>query len=92
MVCYDFRSRIYDEKELMFATKLRLFSIRTNIVLTSIWLIQPIKLITSVGLNLVEQIIIHVDLMSQSSISSYIPIEPIFVLHVKIVIPPDTFK
>jgi hypothetical protein len=39
----------------MFATKPRLFSIGTIVVLTSIWSNQLVKLITSVGLNLVDK-------------------------------------
>jgi hypothetical protein len=37
-ICYDFHSRIFDEKEdLMFATEPGLFSIGTIVVPTSIW-------------------------------------------------------
>jgi hypothetical protein len=58
LVCYDFHYGIYNEKEnLMFATEPRLFSIGTIAIPTSLWLDQPVKLITSKGLNLVEQLI-----------------------------------
>jgi hypothetical protein len=41
----------------MFATKPILFSIGTIVVPTSIWSNQPIRLITSVRLNLIKQVI-----------------------------------
>jgi len=38
LVCYEFHSGIFDEKkDLMFTTEPRLFSIKTIVVLTSIW-------------------------------------------------------
>jgi len=58
LVCYDFHYGIFNEEEdLMFATNPRLFSIGTIAILTSLWLDQLVKLITSRGLNLVEQVI-----------------------------------
>jgi hypothetical protein len=55
LVCYDFHSGIYDEEEdLMFATEPWLFSIGTKIVPTLVWLDQLVKLITSIGMNIVE--------------------------------------
>jgi hypothetical protein len=76
----------------MFATKVGLFSIETIVVLTSIWLDQLVKLITSIGLNLVEHVIVHVEPVSKSRVSSNIPIKLVFVLHVKIIISLDTFQ
>jgi hypothetical protein len=80
LVCYDFHFGIFDEeKDLMFAIKLGLFSIGTIVVPTLVRLEQPINLIPSIGLNLVEHVfILHV--------LSKILIETIFVL------PHDTFK
>jgi hypothetical protein len=50
LVCYDFHSKIFNkEGDLMFATKPRMFSIETIVILTSIWSNQPI---TSTCLNL----------------------------------------
>jgi len=40
----------------MFATKPKLFSIGTIVFLTLVWTNQPVKLITSIGLNLVKQV------------------------------------
>jgi hypothetical protein len=55
LVCYDFHSGISDEEEdLMFAKKPRLFSIGTIVVPTLVWSDQPIKLITSACMNIVE--------------------------------------
>jgi hypothetical protein len=57
LVCYDFHYGIFDEKEdLMFATKLGLFSIGTIVVPILIMLEKPINLIASIGLKLVEQV------------------------------------
>ncbi len=50
----------------MFVTEPGLFSIGTIDVLTLVWLDIFVKLITSIGLNLVEWV--------------YVPIEPIFIL------------
>jgi hypothetical protein len=58
LVCYDFHYGLSNEKEdLMFAIEPRLFSIGTIAIPTSFWLDQLVKLITSKGLNLVEQVI-----------------------------------
>jgi hypothetical protein len=93
LVCYDFHFRIFDkEEDLMFATKHGLCSIKTIIVLTSIWLYQLVKLITSIGLNLVEHVIVHVEFVSKSHVSSNILVKLVFVLHVKIIISLDTFQ
>jgi hypothetical protein len=76
----------------MFDTKPKLFSIGTIVVLTSVWSDQPIKFIASTNLNIVEHVKILVEHVLESPISSYIHVEPIFVLHVKIVIPFDNFR
>jgi hypothetical protein len=76
----------------MFATKSRVFSIGTIVVHTSIWSNQHVKSITLACLNLVEHVIKHVELMFKPHVSSNIPIKPIYVQHVKIVIPPNTFQ
>jgi hypothetical protein len=89
LICYNFHSGIYDEKEdLMFATKPRLFSIGTIAIPTSIWSHQPINLITSASLNLVEQVIKHIELVSQQPISYDIPVKSIPIQPIKIFIPP----
>ncbi len=54
--------------------------------------INLVKWITSTCLNLVEHVIKHVQLMFKPHVSSNIPIKPIYVQHVKIVIPPNTFQ
>jgi len=54
----------------------------TIVVFTSISLNQPIKLITLVGLNLVEQVIKLVELVFEPLVSFDIPIKPI---HVRLV-------
>jgi hypothetical protein len=93
LVCYDFHFIIFDQEEnLMFATELGLFSITTIVVLTSVWSNQPIKLIISVGLNLVEWVIKHVKHVFKPLISSNIHVKLIHVRRVKIVIPLDTFQ
>jgi hypothetical protein len=57
LICYDFHSGIFHEEEhLMFATKLGLFSIGTIVIPTLVLSNQPIKLITSTCLNLVEHV------------------------------------
>ncbi len=51
LVCYDFHSRIYDEKEdMMFGTKLDLFSIGTIVVPTQIELISKLNHISNIGI------------------------------------------
>jgi hypothetical protein len=93
LVCYDFQFGISNkEEDLMFATKLGLFSIGTIVVLTLIWSNQPTKLITSTCLNLLEHVYVHVEPMSILPISFNTHVELVFVLHVKIDIPLDTFK
>ncbi len=58
LICYDFLYGISNEEEdLMFAIEPRLYSIGTIVIPTSLWLNQLVKLITSRGLNLVEQVI-----------------------------------
>jgi hypothetical protein len=80
LVCYDFHFGISNKEEhLMFAIEPRLFSMGTIVVPTSIWSNQPIKLITSVGLNLVKQIIKHVELVFEPIVSFDIPIKSIHV-------------
>jgi hypothetical protein len=83
LICYDFHSGISDE-DLMFAIELGLFSIGTIVVPTSIWSNQPVKLITSTGLNLVEHVF-------KPSILSNIFIKSILVRPIKIDIPFNTF-
>jgi hypothetical protein len=71
----------------MFATKPRLFSIRTIVILTIVWSNQLVKLITSIGLNLVEQVIVHVEFVSKSLVLSNIHVKPISTLPIHITIP-----
>jgi hypothetical protein len=55
LVCYDFHSRILDEEEdMMFATKLKLFSIRTMVVPTHIKLV--LKPIYIPNFNIIESV------------------------------------
>jgi hypothetical protein len=77
---------------LMFATKPWLFSIGTIVIPTLVWSNQPIKLSTSVGLNLVEQVIKPIELVFETLVLSDIPIKLVPIRLVKIVIPPDTFQ
>ncbi len=49
-------------------------------------------MITSTCLNVVEHVNKLVELVSKPPVSSYIPIKPMFIQHVKIAIPPDTFQ
>ncbi len=76
----------------MFAIQLKLFSIGTIIVPTLVWSNQLIKLITLAGLNIVEQVIIHVEHVFESLVSFNIPVKLIYVLLVKIVISLDIFQ
>ncbi len=77
-ICYDFHSGIFDEEEdLMFVTKLGLFSIGTIVVPM---LEKPINLIASIGLNLVEQVYVHVEPIYVLPILFDIHVELIFVL------------
>jgi len=87
LVCYDFHSRISNEKEdLMFVTKPKLFSIGTIVILTSVWLDQLVKLTTSRCLNLVEHVYVPIEFLFVLPISSDIPVKPIFILFIKIAI------
>jgi hypothetical protein len=63
----------------MFATKPRLFSIGTIVVPTSIWSNQPIRLITSICLNLIKQVIEPIKPQSKCHVSSNIPIKQVLV-------------
>jgi hypothetical protein len=91
LVCYDFHSRIFDKKkDLMFATKSRLFSIGTIAILTLVWSYQLVKLTTSTCLNLVEHVYVPIEFLL--SISSDILVKPIFILPMKIAIPRNIFK
>ncbi len=92
LICYDFHFKIFEKEDFMFATKPRLFSIGTIVVLTSIWSNQSLKLITITGLNLVDQVIKHVEHVSKQLISSNIPIKLVPIRHVKMVILLDTFQ
>jgi len=53
--------------------------IGTIVVPTSIWSDQPVKLITLVGMNIVEHVIKPMKPMSKSLISFYIPTKLIHV-------------
>jgi hypothetical protein len=80
LVCYDFHFGIFDEeKDLMFVIKVGLFSIGTIVVPTPVRLKQPINLIP-LGLNLVEQVFVLVELVSVLHVLSKILVEPIFIL------------
>jgi hypothetical protein len=93
LICYDFHFGIFNkEEDLMFATKPRLFSIGTIVVPTLVCSNQPVKLITLVGFNLVEQVIVHVELVSKSLVLSNIHVKLLFTLLVHITIPLDTFQ
>jgi hypothetical protein len=84
---------MFDEKEdLIFATKLRLFSIGTIVVPTSIWSNQHAKLIRLTSLNIIKHVYVLVELVFVLLVLFDIPIEPVSILHVKITIPLDTFK
>lgn len=63
----------------MFVIQPRLFSIETIVVFTPVTLKQLVSFVSSIGLNLVEQVF---DAL----------IEPVFILLVQIIIPHDTFK
>jgi len=76
----------------MFAIELGLFSIGTIIVPTLVWSNQFVKLITSASLNLVEQVIKHVEHVSKPPILSDILVKPVLVQFVKITIPLDIFQ
>jgi hypothetical protein len=76
LICYDFHFGISDEEEdLMFATKLGLFSIGTIIVPTLILLDQLGTLITSTSLNLVSHISKLVEHVFEPPILSNVPIK-----------------
>jgi hypothetical protein len=50
-VCYDFHSRTFDEEEdMMFGTKLDLFSIGTIVIPTQIELISKLNHISNIGI------------------------------------------
>jgi hypothetical protein len=63
----------------MFVTELGLFSIGIIIVRTSFWSNQPIKLITSVGLNLIKHVNKLTKPMFEPLVSSNIHVELIHV-------------
>jgi hypothetical protein len=93
LVYYDFHFGISNkEEDLMFTTKPILFSIRTIVVPTSVWSYQHVKLITSVGLNLVKHVNKLVEPVYEPLISCDVPIKPVLVQLIKIVIPPNTFQ
>jgi hypothetical protein len=80
LVCYDFHFGIFDkEEDLMFATKPRLFSIGTIVVLTSVWSYQHVKW-SSPSLNIVEHVYVSVELASILPILFEIRVKPIFIL------------
>jgi hypothetical protein len=64
----------------------------TIVVPTTIWSNQLVKLITSLGLNLVEQFIKPFEPMFEPHVLSNIPIKLVFIQHVKITIPLDIFQ
>jgi ADP-dependent phosphofructokinase/glucokinase len=72
--------------------ELELFAIGTIVVPKSIWSNQLVKLITSIGLNLVEHVIKLVEPMFEPHVSYEILVKSILIRHVKIVIPPSTFQ
>jgi hypothetical protein len=83
LICYDFHFGISgEEKDMMFTTKLRLFSIGAIVVLILVKLKQHVKLITSANLNLIKQVYVPIELVFVLSIFSDIPVKPVFVLHV----------
>jgi hypothetical protein len=93
LICYDFHSGIFDEEEdLMFATKLGLFSIGTIIVTTSVLSDQFVKLITLTCLNLIGHINKPAGPMFKPLVSFDVPIKPVHIQPVKIVIPLHTFQ
>jgi hypothetical protein len=72
LVCYDFNFEIFDEKEdLIFAFKPWLFSIGTTFVPSSFRTHQPISLITSISLNLVEHVYVFIKLVSNTTCSKW---------------------
>jgi len=93
LVCYDFHSGIFDKKkDLMFATKPRLFSIGIIVVLASIWSNQNVKLITSTSLNLVKHVNKPIEPMFKPLVSSNILVKAIPVQSITIAIPHNTFQ
>jgi hypothetical protein len=76
----------------MCATKLILFSIGTIGILIPIMLEQPINLIALASLNLVEHVYVPIKLVSVLPVLFDTLVKLVFVLHVQIVIPLDTFK
>jgi hypothetical protein len=76
----------------MFATKLGLFSIETIVVLILVWLDQLVKLITSLGLNLVGKVNKFIEHVSKPPILFNIFVKLVPVRPVKIVISLDTFQ
>jgi hypothetical protein len=75
----------------MFAIEPRLFSMGTIVIPTLVCSNQHVKLITSASLNLVEQVVKHVEPMLEPHVLSNIPIKLISVQLVKITIPPEIF-
>ncbi len=76
----------------MFATKRKLFSIGTIVIPILVGLEQLVKFITYVGLNLIEQVYVPGEPISILPILSNIHVESMFVLHVQITIPLNTFQ
>jgi hypothetical protein len=80
LICYDFHFGIFvKEEDLMFAIEPRLFSIGSIYAPTLVKSEQPISLISSTGLNLVEHVFILLVLYDK-------PIELLYVLLVWIAI------
>ncbi len=69
-----------------------MFSTRATIVLTSSWLDQPVKLITSASLNLVGHVNKLVEHVFEPPVLSYVFVKSIYVCPIKIVTPPSTFQ
>ncbi len=89
LICYDFHFGIFvKEEDLMFAIEPRLFSIGTIYVPTLIKFEQPISLISSTCLNLVEHVFVLVEPLHVLPILYDKPIELVYVLPLYIAISP----
>ncbi len=69
-----------------------MFSIGTIVIHKLVWSNQHVKLITSIGLNLVKQVIKHVEPVCEPPFSFNILVKLVPIQLVKIVIPPNTFQ
>jgi hypothetical protein len=75
----------------MFATEPRLLSIGTMVISTSIYSNQPIKLMTSIGLNLIKRVSKPIEPVLKPPILSNILVKPMLIQTVQLAIPPNTF-